>query len=330
MNGVSILICCYNSSLRIQETLKHIFALRVPDNFLGEVILVNNNSSDNTKVVVLQTFEKHSDIGLTFKVIDEEKPGLSFARARGIQESRFDLIIFCDDDNHLDSNYLLVAKKLFETDLAIAVAGGWVKPKLDFYPGKWIEANYAALAVEAVSKEAGYVDWVFGAGMVVRKCIFDELKERGIQLHLTGRMGSKQTSGDDAELCQLARFIGYEVYYLPDLILDHQISRHRLTKLNFIKVNFMNVFMVVYFYILDQLIRHSEITFSSVRLSFLKARLYYLLYFFPRIFLGKNSFYSFMMFYQNFQLVFWIFLRKKRFFETFNAVKSNLYHDGGT
>lgn len=325
MRGISILICCYNSAARINETLEHVFALNVPAELLCEVILVDNNSIDDTRAIAIQTHDRVRKASMTFKVVIETTPGLFFARSKGIQESKFELILFCDDDNHLNNDYLEIAARLFDQQPAVAIAGGWVKPKLSFYPGKWIEANYGALAIEASPKNAGYVDWVFGAGMIIRKNVFNELKHQGISLHLTGRLGMKQTSGDDAELCHLVRFLGYKIYYSPELILYHKISPHRLTKWNFIKVNYKNVFMVVYFYILDRLARQAEISPSKIQVAFLKSRVYNLFYFFPRIFFGKNSFYSFMMFYQNFQLTFWIFLRKKRFLETYNVIKSNLY-----
>ena len=48
MKGVSIIICCYNSSKRLPTTLNTLLNLNVPPLTNWEVIVVNNNSTDTT------------------------------------------------------------------------------------------------------------------------------------------------------------------------------------------------------------------------------------------------------------------------------------------
>ena len=328
MNGVSVIVCCYNSADRIEETLTFLQSQKIGTHISWEVIVVNNGSHDNTREIVCKQWigkQGHPPIHL----FDEHKAGLIYARIKGIEEAIYDLVVFCDDDNHLDENYIASSYALMHQKADVAIAGGLIKPKLPFYPGKWIEANYGALAIGAVAPQSGYVAWVFGAGMVVRKSIFNELKSKGIVLMLTGRLGAKQTSGDDAELCQFARFLGHKIYYSQELVLHHNISAHRLTRWNFIKANYKNVYMVVYFYLLDKLIASKEMKPSTHYFDFLLTRLGYVVYFLPRVFLGKNNFYSFMMFFQNIQLLVWTFLRRKRFMETYENIRTNLYHGKG-
>jgi glycosyltransferase involved in cell wall biosynthesis len=323
MSGISVIICCYNSELRIEETLNFIFLQKTPPSLLWEVIVVNNASTDNTEGVVSKF--NHVDSQKRLRLVNEPAPGLAKARQKGIQTSIYDFLLFCDDDNHLESDYIRRAFELMSDNREIGVAGGWIKPKLPFYPGKWIEANYPALAIGQPSSKPGYVDWVFGAGMVLRKQIFNTLKEKGISLMLSGRLGAKQTSGDDAEMCQLARFVGYKVLYSPDLVLYHKISAHRLTRWSFVKANFMNVYHVIYFYLLENLIKQANISTRKIYFRFINTRFHSLFYFFPRIFFGRNNFFSFMMFFQNFQLLFWVFLKRKHFSETHKSIKANLY-----
>lgn len=324
--GVSVIVCCYNSAQRIFATLKCLVNQELNEDFQWEIIVVNNASTDDTKKVV-EDFRACVPSRERILLVDEPRAGHMNARIKGIEVASYDILIFCDDDNHFDPGYVRLSFELMNKHPEVAVAGGWCKPKLPFYPGKWIESNYGALAIESHPKAPGYVDWVFGAGMVIRKSIFTELRSRSIEMLLVGRKGSKQTSGDDAELCQLARFLGHKVYYSPDLVLDHCISPARLTKWDFIKANYRNVFMVVYFYIMHHLTSQSDATPEKMFKTFYRSRFYYLFYFFPRIFFGKNSFYSFMMFFQNLQLAFWISLRRKSFFRTYNTIKNNLYHD---
>jgi glycosyltransferase involved in cell wall biosynthesis len=329
MNGFSIVVCCYNSSSRIQETLWYLFRLKKPGEVLFEIIVVNNNSSDNTTEMARQAEELHNNDKVPFRIMEEPKAGLIHARKKGIASSTYDWIIFCDDDNHLDERYLVTVSKLVAGKNDVAIYGGWCKPKLPFYPGKWIEANYPALAIEPSPKLAGYVDWVFGAGMIVKKELFYELQSRSIELILTGRVGKKQTSGDDAELCHLARFIGYKVYYDPALILFHCVSARRLTKRNFIKSNYKNVFMVIYFYLLDMIIKDRSITGSILYKKFLQTRLRNTFYYLPRIVFGKNAFFSFMMFFQNLQAMAWALGKKNRFINLHQVIVNNLFVENG-
>ena len=258
-------------------------------------------------------------------VIDELLPGQMMARKRGIQEAANSIVLFCDDDNHLSSDYITEALKVFKKFPEVGIVGGWCKPKLSFYPGKWIESNYGALAIEANPRSEGYTNWVFGAGMLIRKKIFMEMKSKGIELLLTGRLGTKHTSGDDAEICQISRFLGHKVYYTPNLILFHKIAPHRLSRWSFIKANFRNGHIVKYFYIMEALIKDADVQNDKLYFSFTKSRIFDIFYFIPRIIFGKSNFFSFMIFYQNIQLLYEIVLGKTEFANTYDQIKRNLY-----
>lgn len=322
MNGVSVIICCYNSADRIVETLRFLVAQKQGD-FPWEIVVVNNGSTDATAQLV-SDFAKAQGTHSFIKVVQEPAPGLASARKKGIRESAYDLLIFCDDDNHFDESYVVNAYDAMNKYPEAGIAGGDIRPKLPFYPGKWIEANYAALAIGSKGAEAKYVDWVFGAGMVIRKEVFRKLESMGIKMMLSGRRGTSQTSGDDAEICQLARFIGYQVLYSPRLVLEHKIASHRLSRISFIRANYKNVFHAVYLYLLEEGIRQKNADESVTFKKFLRSRISQILYFGPRVFFGKNNFFSFMMFFQNCQLVLWLLKHRQGFRDTFNSIKNNL------
>lgn len=323
MNGISVIICCYNSSKRIEETLEFLVAQKCSNPFPWEIIIVDNASTDSTSKTANTFFTRHP--GVPFRLVTEGHPGLMNARMRGVRESAYEILLFCDDDNHLEQDYLENAYKLFRKFDNVAIAGGWNRPKFSHYPGKWIEANYSALAIEPSPRPEGFVEWVFGAGMVVRKNVFDKLTQAEIQPMLMGRQGSKQTSGDDAELCHLVRFLGYKIYYTPDLILYHKISQNRLTRSSFIKANFRNIFPVAYFYVLGFLMSTPDIPMARVRYLIFRKVITNMFYFLPRVFFGKNNFYSFIMYYQNVQLFLWGIFRWSTLNSLYTRVKKNLY-----
>src|SRR5436190_1893505 len=101
MDGISIIVCCYNSSLRLPKTIEHLAAQKTSSFLNWEVIFVNNSSTDNTTDVVAKEWSKYNLQNVGFKIIDEPKAGQSFARIKGVETALYDLIVFCDDDNWL-------------------------------------------------------------------------------------------------------------------------------------------------------------------------------------------------------------------------------------
>lgn len=325
-HGVSIIICCYNSATRIKETIRHVAQQKFTSSLQWEVLLVNNASTDNTVDEAKLAWSQFNGHG-NFRIVHELMPGLSSARQKGIAESRYDILIFCDDDNHLDLNYVERAYLLMSQQPEVGVAGCWCKPKLPNIQNSWIRDFYPALAIGKQAEQSGYVDWVFGAGMVIRKAVFEELKKKNIKLELTDRVGSKQTSGGDSEICAVARFTGYKVFFSEDLMLHHEIALHRLTAKSFIRANYRNVFPLIYLYLLESLMNNSTELTEHMYKKYLVERVRSLIYFLPRLVFGRHRFYSFMMFYQNVQLFYWLLTRKGTFEYTAIHIKKNLYHD---
>ena len=99
MKGVSVIICCYNSSKRLGETLKHLSVQKINDTPC-EIIIVDNASTDNTASLARETWDALGS-SIPMRIINESKPGLSHAREAGINASSYTYIIFCDDDNWL-------------------------------------------------------------------------------------------------------------------------------------------------------------------------------------------------------------------------------------
>jgi glycosyltransferase involved in cell wall biosynthesis len=324
--GVSVIICCYNSESRIEETISYVANQKVPSHINWELVVVNNASTDNTSLIASQSWINRMP-NASLKIVDEPNPGLASARLKGIAVAQFDVLIFCDDDNHFDPNYVFRANHLMHANPRVGVIGGWVKPKLPFYPGKWIEDFYSALAIGKQVEKDDTVEWVFGAGMILRKEIFNTLKKQKIDLLLTDRVDTKQTSGGDAEICLAARFIGYTIFYSNSLMLEHKIAAHRLTKKSFIKGNYRNVFPLVYLYLMEKLMKDKGESISKLYRHFFLARISLIIHFLPRCFVGRHQFYSFIMLYQNVQLFFWLLTRKKKFRSTAITIRNNLYHD---
>ena len=322
--GISVIICCFNSSQRLPQTLACLSRQKLPESFHWEIIVIDNASTDETAVVAKEKWKENGISFVPLVIAYQGQPGLMYARQKGIEISSYNLILFCDDDNHLSPDYVSSAFRLMEEKKEVYILGGYAKPKLPFYPGKWIEDLYSALAIGRQAEKDSYVNWVYGAGMVVRKSIFDELKRKGIEFLLSGRKGGKQTFGEDSEICLLTKLLGHKVYYSTSLELDHAISVNRLRKMHFINANYKNVFPLVVLFLIEKVIENKEVLEKKLYKEKLKTSVSMIFFFLPRCFLGKHQFYSFIMLLQNTQLALWMLLRRDDFAKLFFRIRRNI------
>lgn len=227
LKGFSIIVCCYNSANVIEDTLRHLSALRVPEGYGCEVILVNNLSTDNTVPLALDIWDTVRP-PLSLQVVEENTPGLSFARNKGIQSSRYNYLLFCDDDNRLDPNYLLVAADVLEHHPEVGALGGLGIPEYEEVPAYWAEDFYI-YGSGPQANVSGKVFYVHGAGVVIRREAFQKMEKANFKFLLSDRKGNQLSSGGDYELCYAIGLTGYIVWYEKRLTFRHFITSERLT-----------------------------------------------------------------------------------------------------
>ena len=223
--GVSIIICCYNSALRLPETLKHLSLQQTSASW--EVIVVNNNSTDATSQVANEEWDK-SGASTAFRVVEEPTPGLAAARNKGIAEAKYDYLIYCDDDNWLSPNYVTDVYELFEKDSTIGIIGGNGSPVTEGEAPIWFEKFIHSYAAFPQSGIAQFVGGVYGAGMAIRKKCYTSILENQFESLLTGRKGKTLSAGEDSELCYLVRLSGYRIWCDNRLQFRHFIPKARL------------------------------------------------------------------------------------------------------
>src|SRR5574341_2283004 len=98
---ISVIVCTYNRSRILKRMLKSFFLQDCRDAINYELIVVDNNSTDDTRTVVSEFM--HSP---TVRYVFEGKQGLSVARNRGVAESNGEFVSFLDDDVIVDKTWL--------------------------------------------------------------------------------------------------------------------------------------------------------------------------------------------------------------------------------
>lgn len=230
MKGISVIVCCYNSADRLPETLKHLQQQKTCSAFCWELIIVDNCSTDKTVEVAEKCWNNPGN-QIPLQLIAEQKQGLSFARQKGISAAQYDTIIFCDDDNWLDENYLSYAFQRMEQDPTIGVLGGQSSAFFETRKPEWFDIFQNAYAVGKPLKASGNADartYIAGAGMVTRKSIFATLQQCSFQQSNTDRTKNSLLSGGDAEFCFAVLYLGYHLHYDERLQFTHYLSAPRL------------------------------------------------------------------------------------------------------
>ena len=229
MNGISVVICCYNSSKRLATTFDYLYKQKDTP-FKWEVIVVDNNSKDNTGEVAIKLWDEYkTEIPLVS--VFEKTPGLSEARKKGVFCAKYDIIIFCDDDNWLEESYLANSYRIMTLNNKIGICGGKGIPFFETQPPEWFNyfSRSYALGEQGVGEGKTKCMWTFGAGMIIRKNAIIKIYEYNNISVLSDREGDKLTSGGDSEIRLLVEMLGYDVWYSPKLVFKHFIPKERLS-----------------------------------------------------------------------------------------------------
>jgi len=237
MNGVSIVICCYNSADRIVDTLSFLKNQKVK--IIYEVIIVDNNCSDNT---IKKATDYWSSCHINLKIIKQLKSGLIYARELGLQIASHDIIIFCDDDNWLEEYYVQTVYDLFESYPTAGAIGG--RSTVAVGNGVSLPSNFNQLqnkfAIGEQFEKSGFLKnklYLWGAGLSVRKKLLEKCFDSDFPFLLIGRNATVQTAGDDTEICYRILILGYELMYDDRLVFKHYIEESRLTESYILKLN---------------------------------------------------------------------------------------------
>jgi glycosyltransferase involved in cell wall biosynthesis len=229
--GVSVVICCFNSRHRIVPTLEHL-ALQKGIEFPWEVILVDNNSTDGTSEIAIETWNKNNS-PCPFRVIKELRPGTMHARKKGIEVSNYRYLLYCDDDNWLNENYIKTAFSTIGMDERISAVGGIGFLEFEKAPPDWIAKFVKKFGGGPQGKRDGDITFdkgfLYTAGAVLDRIWLDRLYSSGFESSLKGRDGKSLVAGEDTELTFALKLIGGKLHYSSQMHFKHFMPNGRMT-----------------------------------------------------------------------------------------------------
>lgn len=122
MKKVTLIVPVYNSEKYIGRCLDSILN-QTYNNF--EILVVNDGSKDNSQNVINGYKEKYPDKIIT---IEQENKGVAVTRNESIKKANGDYIMFVDNDDYLDKDYIETYVKTIEEGEYDIVLGGYRRP----------------------------------------------------------------------------------------------------------------------------------------------------------------------------------------------------------
>ncbi len=231
-NGISIVICTYNGAERLQPTLEAIFNLTTQEDVPWELIIVDNASTDNTSNLAAAFIKKHQFENKS-KLVYESKAGCNYARLRGLKEAKYKWLLFCDDDNHLFSDYIEKGWKVLQTNKRIGVLGGEGIPLFEQEKPEWFDQYKSSFAVGRQSSPNGRImdnkRKLYSAGSFFNREVLMNYYNNGFIAIMEGPKGNELSRGEDTEWCIIIELAGYELWFNDDLKFYHAMSASRMT-----------------------------------------------------------------------------------------------------
>ncbi len=224
---ISAIICTHNRDSYLGAAIDSLLEQNFATGF--EVVVIDNGSSDRTRDVVEQ---RTSDTRL--KYVFEPVIGLSVARNTGAKVASGEILAYLDDDAVASQDWLQVLYSAYQNNPKLAIAGGKVSllwPEGMQAP-RWLSPGLAAnLGAYDLGDSIVSIDkpglTPRGLNYSIRRSFLEEIG--GFDPHL-GRVGKKLLSNEELQMTEIALQRGWQVAYLPQAHVYHNVAPERLKR----------------------------------------------------------------------------------------------------
>lgn len=249
--GFSIVLCTHNGRSRLQPTLEHLAALRIPAAHTAELLVVDNASTDDTAAFVAHTWEQLR-VPFPLRLLSEPRAGKGYATEAGYDATRYAYILTVDDDNWLAPDYLEQATGLLQIHPDVGILQAHSTGAFETPPPTWVKEFEGYFIIGSPIERPGYFPkhsfFVWGAGMVIRQADWVRLRQYGFSA-LTSKMSGK-AAGEDNELAIGMLLLGRRIYYSDQLRYQHFMPAVRVTwdklRQNFETLGYVSHYLFVY------------------------------------------------------------------------------------
>ena len=226
---LTAIICTYNRARYVGKLLESIAANDLAKTEY-ELLLVDNNCTDNTREVCEAFAAAHPDV--LFRYTTESEQGLSAAKNRGIKEAKGDIIVYIDDDALVDPWYLRTYAEWFATHPETMACGGPIEPLYETSEPDWMTPYTKALLTAWMNygekvREYPRGRYPGGGNAAYRKEVFEQVGGFNTAL---GRKGGNLMGSEEKDIFDKMHTLNMQILYLPEPVLHHCIPQAKLEK----------------------------------------------------------------------------------------------------
>ena len=238
---LSVIVCTRNRARQLATLIQCLGSQRDIENLNWEIVIVDNNSSDNTKEVAY-AFCEGSNLKVNY--IPESKVGLSYARNSGVLASKGSLLLFIDDDVLIPKEFISNALFGIQEFPEFHIFGFRVLPEFQLKVGSrdltfkmpwWMTFTKPFNLIQSFlpihdlgSEPLQYPNRItknpIGACFIVKKEVFEKLGP------FREDLGAGQSGlCEDTEFFWYAMINKFKILYWPYATLYHTVNTERLT-----------------------------------------------------------------------------------------------------
>jgi len=231
----TVALCTHNHADRLVRTLEDLRALSMPK-AAWELLIIDNGCRDGTDELLAQ--HQWPD-GWWVRVVREEELGLSNARNRAIREARGEYIIFIDDDETPNEDWLCAYERLIEAKAPDAF-GSRIRVMFEDARPAWLQDELLGFLGDVdryheITQLTERGTSFYGGNFGFRKAV---IERTGYFDPSLGRKGTDNTGGEEVDFYRRLLSAGFNVWWTPDAVIYHRIQAAKLSRGYFLDLHF--------------------------------------------------------------------------------------------
>lgn len=227
---LSVIVCTYNRGGILKECIESVISNQ-PTAYSMELVVVDNNSSDDTAHLVSELSQSNPWIKYAF----EKEQGLSNARNTGYKAASYDWVLYLDDDALVHENFFDRVRYLMEQS-DFQCVGGLYLPWYKYGQPRWFRDSFASNKKSyndlSVLKSHEYAS---GGVLLIKKSLLHE--HGGFDVEF-GMKGNQVAYGEEDDFQRRLRDTGIEIGYDPSLIIYHLVPEYKMKVSWFLKSSY--------------------------------------------------------------------------------------------
>jgi glycosyltransferase involved in cell wall biosynthesis len=233
---ITVALCTHNHAERLQRTLTDLGKLAHPSR-PWEIVIVDNGCTDGTPGLLADTAWRPANVPV--RIVHEENLGLSNARNRALKVARGKYLVFIDDDETPDPQWLVS----YERDMLLYTPdalGGPIEVIFEYGDRPpWLQDELLGFLGHLDHGEGRWLTdpatTFYGGNFAIRKDIFNQVGEFDSEL---GRKGRINTGGEDTEFYRRLIDHGCSVRWVSEATIYHRIRANKLRRNYFLELHY--------------------------------------------------------------------------------------------